>query len=64
MEHIKNEKRGRKLKTNPKNRQYRLRLNQEEYEKIEFLAIQKEMTMADILRKGVNMMYELERSKF
>lgn len=64
MEHIKNEKRGRKPKTNPKNRQYRLRLNQEEYEKIEFLAIQKEMTMADILRKGVNMMYELERSKF
>lgn len=53
-------KRGRPPKVDSRKRQYRLRLTEKEYEKIEFLAIQRGKTFADILREGVDLLYNIE----
>ena len=58
-------KRGRPKIENPKNRNYRLRLTEEEYQKLEFLSSQYNETMAKFLRKSVQMRSEmLDTQKF
>lgn len=54
-------KRGRPPKENSREKQYRLRLNEEEYAKIEYLAARKGVTAADILRKGVDILFIVEK---
>lgn len=56
-------KKGRPKKENARKRQYRLRLNDEEYEKILYLMDTQNMKVAEILRKGVDILYNFERSK-
>ena len=52
---------GRPPKVDSRKRKYQLRMTQEEYEKLEYLSIQKGKTMSDILREGIEMIYNLER---
>ena len=51
-------KSGRPKIENPRSKQYRVRLTAEEFEKLEYLAIQNGRTMSDILRKGIEIQYE------
>lgn len=55
-------KRGRPPKNDSKNRQYRLRMTQEEYENLEKLAAQNGVTMSDILRTGIELLCVLDKN--
>lgn len=54
---------GRPPLKNARKKQYRLRLNDEEYEKILYLMDTQNLKVSDILRKGIEIQYNLERSK-
>lgn len=55
---------GRPPLKNARKKQYRLRLNDEEYEKILYLMDTQNLKVSDILRKGIEIQYNLERSKY
>ena len=55
-------KKGRPPKNDSKNRQYRLRMTQEEYENLEKLAAQNGVTMSDILRTGIELLCVLDKN--
>ena len=57
-------RRGRPKIEEPKSRQYRLRLTEKEYEKLEYLAIRKKKTMADVLREGLTMVDNLDKYSY
>lgn len=54
---------GRPPLKDARKRQYRLRLNDEEYEKILYLMDAQNSKISDILRKGIDIQYNFERSK-
>ena len=54
---------GRPPLKNARKRQYRIRLNDEEYEKILYLMDTQNSKISDIIRKGIDIQYNLERSK-
>lgn len=51
-------KTGRPKLENARTRQYRLRLNDEEYEKLSYLSEKTGRSVSDILRFGVELQYE------
>lgn len=51
-------KTGRPKLENARTRQYRLRLNDEEYEKLSYLSEKTGKSVSDILRFGVELQYE------
>lgn len=55
---------GRPPLKNARKRQYRIRLNDEEYEKILYLMDVQNTKISDILRKGVDIQYNFERFKY
>lgn len=50
---------GRPKIENPKIKQYRLRLTEEDFQKLEYVASRKKEAMSDVLRKGVEIQYEI-----
>lgn len=47
---------GRPKIKNPKNKQYRIRLTEEEYEKLKKLSIQEGVTMSELFRRTINIL--------
>ena len=54
---------GRPKKSTSKNYQYRLRLSFEDISQLEYLQNKTGKTIADLLRKGIDMQYNLEKIK-
>lgn len=51
---------GRPPKKDSRKRQYRLRLTEKEYEKLEYLAIRKGKTIADVIREGIDLVDQIQ----
>lgn len=56
-------KTGRPKSKNARKKQYRLRLNEEEYGKILYLMDAQNKKISEILRNGIDIQYNLESSK-
>ena len=54
---------GRPISQNPKNTRAFLRLNKEERQKLEFTAAALNMRISDVLRRGIELMYEQAKEK-
>ena len=49
---------GTKLTDNPKNKTFKLRLDEKTVEKLEILANKTESSKAEVIRKGIELQYE------
>ncbi len=56
-------KRGRPLKVNAKRRKISIRISEEDAIKLEYLMRDKEMTLPDIFKNGLKMVYNLAKYK-
>lgn len=49
---------GTKLTNNPKNKTFKIRLDETTVEKLEYLAEKQQVSKSDIIRKGIDYQYE------
>ena len=57
-------KRGRPKKENVRDREYRVRLNEEEQEILRYLSIETDKSMAEILRDGLQLQYKMHTKSY
>ncbi len=57
------DKRGRPFSENPKNKQYRLRMDDEETKKLEYCVKALGLTKAEVIRQGIEEMYQKALNK-
>lgn len=56
-------RRGRPEKKNARNKQYRLRINDEEERMLNYLAFNAGLPKSEILRKGIKCLYNMQNSR-
>ncbi len=52
---------GTKLTNNPKNKTFKIRLDESTAEKLEYLAEKQQVSKSDIIRKGIDVQYEQKK---
>ncbi len=56
-------KKGTKLTDNPKNRTFKIRLDETTYDKLEKLSEETKKSKADIIRDGIDIQFDLKTKK-
>lgn len=55
-------KRGRPIKENKRDKQYRVRFTREEFDELSYYSAKKGRSIAETIRKGINLQLELDEN--